>query len=187
MGTCTYAVNGTTGRIDLRLQLASGACTGTNGPTTAEFAAYPTGRGSVLLLEVDPIAVGGGTALLQKVAPAIFTNDISFRFGGQGLIHNSTSSIQGDVSGQIILTGTTASGGNIDVNNFSAVFPNDPINKTTTLIVAPSTLGRGTAVISGMNPNVTYNVVYYVIDTDTAVVFDSDATRNMTGTVLQQF
>jgi hypothetical protein len=75
----------------------------------------------------------------------------------------------------------------MDINNFNAVSLKDPINIATTTFVAPSTLGRGTGVISGTNPNVTFNVDYYVIDADTALLFDSDLTRNMTGIILQQF
>jgi hypothetical protein len=187
MGTCTYAVNATTSRIDLRLQLATGACPATDSATTAEFAAYPTAKGGALLLELDTIAMAGGSAFFQSATPATFTGSVSFRLGSQGLIHNAVSQIQANVSGQLQLPVTTTNGGTIDVNNFSAVFPNDPVNVLTTAIVAPSTLGRGTAVISGTNPNVTFNVAYYVIDADTAVLFDTDATRNMIGAVTQQF
>jgi hypothetical protein len=187
MGSCPYAVNSTTSRIDLRLQLASGTCPGTDSATTAEFAAYPTAKGGALLLELDTIAIAGGSAFLQTATPATFTGNVSFRLGGQGLIHNAVSSIQANLSGQLRLPVTTATGGTIDINNFSAVFPNDPVNVATTTITAPSTLGRGTAVLSGTNPNVTFNVAYYVIDADTAVLFDTDATRNMIGAVTQQF
>jgi hypothetical protein len=187
LGTCPYTVNSTTGRIDLRLQLGTGACPATDSATTAEFIAYPTAKGSALMLEVDTIAIAGGSAFLQATTPATFTGNISFRLGGQGLIHNSLASIQGDLSGQLQTTGSTATAGMIDINKFNAVFPNDPVNIATTAIVAPSTLGRGTAVLSGTNPNVTFNVIYYSIDSDTAVVFDSDVTRNMIGGVTQQF
>jgi hypothetical protein len=189
MGTCTYTVNPTTGRIDLRLQLATGACAATNSPTTAEFAAYPTSQGSVLLLEIDPIAVAGGVAFLQSTTPATVTGNLAFSLSGQGLIHNSVSAIQGDASGQIKfgVAVTAGNSGMLDINKFNAVFPGDAVNTTTTTIGVPGALGRGTAVVSGMNPNVTYNLVYYLINSNTALVFDSDVTRNMTGFVIQQF
>jgi hypothetical protein len=187
MGTCTYAVNATTSRIDLRLQLASGACPGTDSATTAEFAGYPTAKGGALLLELDTIAMAGGSAFLQSAPPSTFTGSVSFRLAGQGLIHNAVSQIQANVTGQLQLPVSTINGGTIDVNNFSAVFPNDPVNILTTVITATTAPGRGTAVISGTNPNVTFNVAYYVIDATTAVIFDTDATRNMIGAVTQQF
>jgi hypothetical protein len=189
LGTCPYTVNTTTGRIDLRLQLASGACPATDSATTAEFIAYPTAQGSAVLLEVDPIAVASGAAFLQSTTPTTFTGNIAFSLGGQGLIHNTIASIQGDASGQIQfgLAVTAANAGMLDINKFNAVFAGDPVNATTTTITAPAALGRGTAVVSGMNPNVTYNLVYYLVNSNTALVFDSDATRNMTGFVLQQF
>jgi hypothetical protein len=189
MGTCAYTVDTTTGRIDLRLQLASGACPAANSATTAEFIAYPTAQGSALLLEIDPIAVAGGSAFLQSTTPATVTGNQAFSLSGQGLIHNSVGTIQGDASGQVEfgLATTAANAGMLDVNKFNAVFPGDPVNPTTTTVASPSAPGRGTAVVSGMNPNVTYNLVYYLIDSNTALVFDSDAPRNMTGFILQQF
>ncbi|HEY0702057.1 MAG TPA: hypothetical protein VGD60_04755 [Candidatus Acidoferrales bacterium] len=187
MGTCTYTVNSTTSRIDLRLQLASGACGATNGPMTAEFVAYPTAKGPALLLEVDPIAVASGAAFLQTASPATFTGNLAFSLSGRGIIHNSISSIQGDVSGQIAVGTLAATSGALDINKFNAVYLNDLVNTATTAITAPTAPGRGTAVISGTNPNVTYNVVYYVISSNAAVEFSSDATRNMTGFLLQQF
>jgi hypothetical protein len=187
MGTCTYTVSPATGRIDLRLQLASGACPGTDSPTTPEYVGYPTAKNSVLMLEIDSNAVAGGSAFLQTAVPATFTGNISFRLGSQGLVHNSVGSIQGNTTGQLVTSGTAASSGFMDINNFNAVSLKDPINIATTTFVAPSTLGRGTGVISGTNPNVTFNVDYYVIDADTALLFDSDLTRNMTGIILQQF
>ena len=189
LGTCPYTVNTSTGRIDLRLQLGSGACPATDSATTAEFIAYPTTQGSVVMLEVDPIAIAGGVAFLQSTTPTTFTGDIAFSLNGQGLIHSSVSSIQGDTSGQVEfgLATTAANAGFLDINKFNAVFPGDPVNVPTTTITTPAALGRGTAVIAGMNPNVTYNLVYYLINGNTAVIFDSDTTRNMTGFALQQF
>ena len=189
LGTCPYTVNATTGRIDLRLQLATGACPATDSATTAEFIAYPTAQGSAVLLEVDPIAIAGGVAFLQSTTPTTFTGDIAFSLNGQGLLHNSPASIQGDTTGQVEfgLATTATDAGFLDVNRFSAVFPGDPVNVPTTTITTPAALGRGTAVVAGMNPSVTYNLVYYLINGSTAVIFDSDATRNMTGFALQQF
>ena len=189
LGTCPYTVNTSTGRIDLRLQLGSGACPATDSATTAEFIAYPTTQGSAVMLEVDPIAIAGGVAFLQSTTPTTFTGDIAFSLNGQGLIHSSVSSIQGDTSGQVEfgLATTAANAGFLDINKFNAVFPGDPVNVPTTTITTPAALGRGTAVIAGMNPNVTYNLVYYLINGNTAVIFDSDTTRNMTGFALQQF
>jgi len=126
---------------------------------------------------------------LQSTTPTTFTGDIAFSLNGQGLIHSSVSSIQGDTSGQVEfgLATTAANAGFLDINKFNAVFPGDPVNVPTTTITTPAALGRGTAVIAGMNPNVTYNLVYYLINGNTAVIFDSDTTRNMTGFALQQF
>ena len=56
------------------------------------------------------------------------------------------------------------------------------MNAATTTVMAPdSTTGRSTAVIAGMNPNVTYDITFYVIDANTGLLFDSDPTRVLVG------
>jgi hypothetical protein len=126
---------------------------------------------------------------LQSTTPTIVTGNLAVSLSGRGLVHNSIASIQGDASGQIEfgVATTAANAGMLDINKFNAVFASDPINAATSSITAPATLGRGTAVVNAMNPNVTYNIVYYLVNSNTAVVFDSDTTRNMTGFILQQF
>ena len=52
---------------------------------------------------------------------------------------------------------------------------------------APATTGRGTAVLEGENPDITYNVVYYLIDDNTALLFDSDTARVAIGSIERQF
>jgi len=38
-----------------------------------------------------------------------------------------------------------------------------------------------------MNPNVTYNVAYYVVSADTVLLLDTDTTRVLIGTITSQF
>jgi hypothetical protein len=96
-------------------------------------------------------------------------------------------SYQQDVEGQVTLDLTHVSGGNLDINDFNAGIQTDPISTTSSLVSAPAPNGRGTAVLVATNPDVSYNLVYYVIDDNTALLFDSDTNRVMIGTIARQF
>ncbi|MGA7921374.1 MAG: hypothetical protein WCA38_17075 [Candidatus Acidiferrales bacterium] len=195
LGACTYTVDPATGRIDLKLNLASGTCAGGSSSTTREFATYQTTQGSALMLELDSTAMATGAAYRQTTFPtALTSNRYSFRLGGQGIFHNLPTMYQQDLSGQVIwgtscvTTNGGSCAGTIDINTFSTVSPGDPVNAPTTTVTAPdSTTGRSTGVIAGMNPNVTYNVAIYVINANTALLFDSDPTRVLLGNLNLQF
>jgi hypothetical protein len=188
LGTCTYTVDPTSGRIDLRLSTASGTCAAGASSTTQEFAMYQTAQGPAVMLELDATAVSTGAAFAQTVIPTTVTGSFSFGLAGQGVFHNAPALYQQNLSGQVTWSSVEALSGTIDINNFNAVFPGDPVFTTNTTIAAPdATSGRGTAVIQGMNPNVTYNVTYYIVDANTALLFDSDTTRVLIGTINLQF
>ncbi len=196
LGACTYTVDSTTGRIDLKLNLSSGTCSGTANSTTQEFATYQTAQGSALMLELDATALATGAAYQQTAIPTIASADhFSFRLAGQGVFHNNPSLYQQNVSGEVSWgTGCTSSSGTscagtIDISSFSAVNAGDPVNATATVVKTPpdATTGRGAVVISGMNPNVTYNATIYVIDDNTSLLFDSDTSRILIGAVGLQY
>ena len=186
LGPCTYTVDATSGRIDLLLSNASGTCAAA--PTTQEFAMYQTAQGSAVMLELDATAITTGTAFVQAATPAALTGSDSFGMAGQGVFHNEPALYQQNLSGQVTWSGSEALSGNIDINNFNAVFLTDPIFTTgTKLLTLDATSGRGTAMIQGMNPNATYNVAYYVINGNTALLLDTDTTHVLIGTINSQF
>jgi len=189
LGTCTYTVDPTSGRIDLRLSTASGTCAAGPSTTTQEFAMYQSAQGSAVMLELDATAIATGSAFVQSAIPTGLTGSFSFGLAGQGIFHDEPAKYQQNLSGQLTLNGLASVSGTIDVNNFNAVFPGDLIFVTDTKITtAPdATSGRGTAVIQGMNPNVTFNVTFYTISADSALLFDSDTTRVLIGTINLQF
>src|SRR5271156_5750701 len=188
LGTCTYTVDPTSGRIDLLLSTASGTCAAGPSSTTQEFAMYQTALGSAVMLELDATAVTTGTAFVQGTAPVAVGGSDSFGMAGQGIFHNQTALYQQNLSGQVAWSGSEALSGNVDINNFNAVFPTDPIFITgTTLGMLDATSGRGTATIQGMNPNATYNVAYYVINSTTALLLDTDTTHVLIGSIDSQF
>jgi hypothetical protein len=178
VSTGPFTVNGSTGRVDLKLA------------TTSEFAVYPTAAGTAVMVELDSAGISTGLAYSQVTADAATApaaGSFAFVLGGQGMFHQIAGSAQPDAEGQLTLTGTGVSGGHFDINNFSATFKADPVNTSTSSIAAPGTNGRGTAVLEGQNPDITYNLVYYLIDDNTALLFDSDTARVAVGSIERQF
>lgn len=181
INTCGYSVDATTGRIGLTLCTSSG---------TPEFAAYQTAQGTAVMVELDSAAISTGVAYSQVSADASTVpaaGSFAFVLGGQGMFHDIAGSAQPEVEGQLTLSGTGITGGNFDINNFNAVFKTDPVNTSNSTIAAPASNGRGTATLEGENPDVTYKLVYYLIDGNTAVLFDQDAARVAIGMIARQF
>ena len=77
-------------------------------------------------------------------------------------------------------------GGNLEINNFSAVFGPDLVSSGS--ISSPdATTGRGTLVLKASSPSATYNLIYYLIDDYTALLLDQDNTAILTGVVARQY
>ncbi len=181
---CTSTLDATNRRI---------ALTCTAGGASPQFAIYQTSLGSAVMLEIDSIAVATGTAYAQcgpssaacaAATPAISANSAALGLIGQGIFHNSPSLYQQDIDGQISI-GTGVTPGSIDINNFTATFVGDPISAVT--LGTASSLGRGTTVVTASTPAATYNLIYYLVDDKTALVFDQDTTYVLRGTFAQQY
>jgi hypothetical protein len=185
--SCSYSVDSTTGRIDLKL------C----GAGSSEFALYQTAQNSAVIVELDATAISTGVAYQQSVSSTAPSGDFALSLAGQGVFYNAPGSYQQDLEGQIILNGSAVTGGTLDINNFSELFANNPINistitsgSTTTpasTISAPGSNGRGTAVITGTNPSVTYKLVYYLINASSTLLFDQDSGFVLNGILTGQF
>jgi hypothetical protein len=172
-----YSVNGTTGRIALTL-------------SGSEFAVYQTAQGTAVMVELDSAAVSTGLAYSQDTAEASSSpaaGSFAFVLGGQGLFHEANGAAQPDTEGQLTLSGADITGGNFDINNVNATFKMDPVNTTNSTIAAPTSDGRGTATLEGQNPDVTYKLIYYLIDGNTALLFDQDTARVAIGSLARQF
>jgi len=194
LGTCTYSVDPSTGRIVLGLNLASGACPAGASATAAQFVAYQTAQANsttvepaVVIMEIDPAAVSTGSAYLQKATAQFTAGSFAMLLGGQGIFHNEPASVQQDLEGQLNLSSSTISSGNLDINDFNAVFQSDPISSASSSIASPDSNGRGTAVLVTTNPNSSYNLAYYLIDVNTALLLDTDANHVLIGDIARQF
>jgi hypothetical protein len=185
VGPCPYTSNTTNSRIDLTI--------GTGTTCTTIFSAYPTNAGSVLLMELDSAAVATGTAY-QQTAVALTKGSLAFGLGAQGVFYSSPVNYGQDLDASVNFLTTVGNVGFIDINNYNAVYPSDPINTAVTGSTTPtqigtadSTFGRGTATLSGQNPNVTFGLVYYVVSPSMSLLLGSDTTRTNAGNLGLQF
>lgn len=191
LGSCTYSVDASTGRIALGLNLSIGACPSAS---SIQFALYQTAQATsttvepaAVMLELDSTAVSTGFAYLQNSATEAGAGSFALNLAGQGISHNQPNLVQQDVEGQVTLSSSAVSSGNLDINDFNAGIQTDPISTTDSSVSAPTSNGRGTAVLVATNPDVSYNLVYYVIDDNTALLFDSDTNRVVIGILARQF
>lgn len=182
LGTsCGYTVDSTSGRIDLKL------CPSGSGTATSEFALYPYKTTSTvqpqnfLALEIDPAALSTGVALEQSSTTALGAGGFAIGLSGQGITHGSRATSAQDVDGHF-----ANSTGNLDVNFFQPR-SGDPI--TSAAFGGSGTNGRGTLVITASSPSVTYNLIYYLVNANEALLLDGDANNTLvlTGTVQRQF
>ena len=191
LGTCAYTTDPTTGRVDLQLLAGTGACSA--GASLNEFAMYPTTLGTALLLEIDANAIANGVAYAQSIqavaapvqAPVI--GSFALNLGGEG-VSTGGNPTQLDAEGQVTMNAVSFGGGNLDLNEYNAVYTKDPVSTSTSTIVAPdTTYYRGTAVLKATDPAVSYTLTFYVIDNNTALLLDTDTVRIGTGVVARQF
>ncbi len=186
--SCGYSVDPAGGRIDLKL------C----GAGTSEFAVYQTDQSSAVMVEIDATAISRGIAYRQQSVTAVSPGgNLALSLTGQGIFHNAPGSYQQDAQAQLAATGGAISSGNLDINNYNSVFVSNPINVGTTttgttttansLLNTPAANGRGTAVITGTGPAITYKLVYYLITPGSALLFDQDPGFILTGTLATQF
>jgi hypothetical protein len=196
IAACSYTVDSTTGRIDLELFDGSGTCPSGASPRAGEFAAYATAQGSLVLLELDTAAVSTGLGY-QQCGPltqgcasgtgSISAGSYAINLIGQGAFHvppATVSLFQPDLSGQIGLSEATTSPGNLDINNFSAVFSSDPVSSSS---LGTATNGRGTGTVTGTSPSATYNLTYYLIDDNTALLLSTGSSPVAAGALIRQF
>jgi hypothetical protein len=181
----SYTVDSNTGRVDAKL------ASGTGGANVSEFAMYPyqtdqtdqPGTG-FLLIEIDPGALSTGVAFQQTSAATLTTGGFALGLAGQGIAHNARATAAQNVDGHF--AGISGTAGALDVNFFAAR-AGDPL--TSIALSAPSTLGRGTLVLTASSPPASYNLIYYLMSANQALLFDQDANSSLVliGTLERQF
>jgi hypothetical protein len=162
-----------------RIQFSVSASQNSKAVGTWNYAAYQTLGGALEVVETDSISVltvVSGTAYRQSSTTGLQGGYAANFTGFKG-------SVEEDVAGQFVVNNTSVNTGTLDSNILGSVTAGAPI--TEALVVAPDTIGRGTATIDTNSES--FPIIFYTIDQNTALVLESDAVRNLTGTLARQF
>lgn len=175
IGATSYAVDPSLGRIALPIMF---------GNTTINYAAYAASNGSIQIVSLDPIFMASGTGFLQT---STSTPQGAFALNLSGTVNGSGG--EEDVAGEMFIPATGSPTGNVAINNPAAgttgtLAVGVPIESNTSVGAAGSN-GRGTATIASHLE--TYPLIYYTVDGNTVLLFESDSTRTMVGTLARQF
>lgn len=168
---------------------------------SAQFAAYTftsDGQTGAEIVEIDNVngntnGVQGasGIAYQQGSLSTSPAGTFALNLTGQGFA-TSSGSFEQDLGGQIVLTtGSTTIGGTLDFNNPAAngsPFSGLPVS-TTSMITTAAANGRGTMLLKssagGLPAN--FNLVYYIVNPTTVLLFDSDNNRVANGVLSLQY
>jgi hypothetical protein len=160
---------------------------------SATFAAYTfttPGTTGAEIVEIDNNTQGASGIAYQQGSSSALQGSFALNLSGVGT-SKSAGSFEQDLTGQLVLTANnTTPSGSLDFNNGAQGGPFLRLGiASSSTIAAPTSNGRGTmtlkATISGTSA--TFNLVYYVVNANTVLLFDSDNNRVATGTLDRQF
>ncbi|MGA6961254.1 MAG: hypothetical protein WBY38_17705 [Candidatus Acidiferrales bacterium] len=169
----------------------------TNNKGSNQFAAYTFtsgGQTGAEIVEIDTnngVQGASGTAYQQGSLSTSPQGSYALNLTGVGFA-KSSGSFEQDLGGQIgLTTGSTTITGTLDFNNPAnngSPFSGLPVNSTSTITAAASN-GRGTMLLKtsagGLPAN--FDLVYYIVNGNTVLLFDSDSNRVANGTLTLQY
>lgn len=170
----SYTVDASLGRIALPI---------TYGGTTVNFAAYAASNGTIEMISLDPNFMDSGMGFLQT---STTSPQGAFALNLSGVLNNNNGPEQ-DVAGQMTVPASGAPTGNIAINDFEnsgKLTTGVPLGSASS-VGSAGTDGRGTASVATHLG--TYPLVYYTVDGNTVLLFESDGTRTMVGALSRQF
>ncbi|MFZ1974285.1 MAG: hypothetical protein WAU89_15685 [Candidatus Acidiferrales bacterium] len=171
----------------------------TNNKGSNQFAAYTFTSGGTTgaeIIEIDNnnnngVQGASGIAYQQGSLNTSPTGTFALNLTGVGFA-KSSGSFEQDLTGQMILaTGSTSIGGTLDFNNPAnngSPFSGLPVS-TTSMITTAASNGRGTMLLkaSANGLPATFNLVYYIVNPTTVLLFDSDNNRVANGVMSLQY
>jgi hypothetical protein len=175
ISSTSYTVDPNLGRIALPVML---------GRTTINYAAYAASNGSIQIISLDPVFMDSGMGFLQT-STSTPQSDFALNLGG---IVNAAGAEE-DVAGQITIPSKETPTGNVAINNPSSgksgtLVAGVPIESNSS-IAATDSNGRGAATIASHLE--TYPLIYYTVDANNVLLFESDSSRTMVGALGRQF
>ncbi|MDE3110225.1 MAG: hypothetical protein KGL02_09815, partial [Acidobacteriota bacterium] len=175
VASASYTVDASLGRIALPIQF---------GNTVINYAAYLASNGSVEIISLDRNFMDSGVGFLQASATAPRG---AFALNLSGVIDSSQVGAAGteeDVAGQMNIPASGAPAGNLDINNSGTLVIGSPLGSSSNIGGADAN-GRGTASVAAHVA--TFPLIYYAIDANNVLLFESDATRTMVGALARQY
>jgi hypothetical protein len=171
----SYTVDANLGRIALPVMF---------GHTTINYAAYAAANGSLQIVSLDPVFMDSGIGFLQT---GTSTPQGAFALNLSGIVNAAGG--EEDVAGQITIPASGTPTGNVAINDPSVgksgtLVAGVPIESNTSIGTAGSN-GRGTATIASHLE--TYPLIYYTIDGNNVLLFESDSSRTIVGALARQF
>ncbi|MGC2725673.1 MAG: hypothetical protein WA224_17050, partial [Candidatus Acidiferrales bacterium] len=171
----------------------------TNNKGSNQFAAYTFtsgGQTGAEIIEIDNNNKNGvqgasGIAYQQGSLSTAPQGTFALNLTGVGFA-KSSGSFEQDLTGQILLaTGSTTIGGTLDFNNPAnngSPFSGLSVS-TTSIITTAASNGRGTMLLktSANGLPATFNLVYYIVNPTTVLLFDSDNNRVANGVLSLQY
>jgi hypothetical protein len=175
VASSSYSVDANLGRITLPLQY---------GTTTINYAAYAAANGSVEIVSLDSSLMDSGVGFLQT-NPQTPSGAFALNLGG--IIDSSqvgTAGSEEDVAGQLTIPASGSPTGNLAINNSGSLVTGTPLGSASS-VGSADTNGRGTA--SAATYVATFPLIYYAIDGNNVLLFESDSSRTMVGSLARQY
>ena len=153
--------------------------------TASQFVLYPRSDGGFVMLETDGGNIAEGLALQQTLtSPSVFSLAGNLALGMTG--YESTATTPEVLTGNLVITHQGALSGTLDTADSTGVTVRDVL-QIGAFSVALDT-GRGTATFLSSSPVLANGtVIIYILDTNNALLFESDGNRILTGTIARQF
>jgi hypothetical protein len=154
-----------------------------HGNNVFNFGVYLTSLGTFEMIELDTNVVAASGMGFQQSSTATPQGNYALNLTGVSGTSNGSAE---DINGAIAIPGNSTISGLLDINNAGTLITNVQLSGST--IDAASTFGRGTLILESGQPNPsTFNMAYYVVDSQTVVFVEADGQRVLTGTAPRQF
>ncbi len=155
----------------------------------AMFAAYtfttPSATGAEIV-EIDTNTQGASGVAYQQGSISAPQGSYALNLTGVGFAR-STGSFEQDLTGELVLGANGAvPTGALDFNNGGPI-PGLGISSTSTIVGPTNGRGEMTIKASASGSSATFNLVYYLVDANTLLLFDSDSNRVANGVLARQF
>jgi hypothetical protein len=172
----TYTVDANLGRIKWSWSI---------GGTSYSFAAYSTSNGLLEIIELDTASLVNGEALPQS---STGLNAGTFAINIFGVTGGSKSFVGQNLLGEVQANPSLDSlSGTIDINSAGTLVSGVPLETTTNASAISSADGAGRGTANLVTRSGTFDVVYYVVGTNSVLLLGTDSSQVSLGSASGQF